>query len=168
IYVGWKNYQQLWAKILFWLGVVGLIFSVLNMLAVRFLIIAAIVLFLMNYYKSKEEKEEYRPHLPGHDEIITDPVVKVEPLFTHKILGDQQTDDTSYGWRDINIHGVFGDRIIDLSNTVLPDDTAIISIRHIIGNIEIYVPYEVEVSIHHSSIFGRAHIFGEHHWKLVD
>src|SRR5699024_11806946 len=46
IYVGWKNYRQLWAKILFWLGVVGLIFSVLNMLAVRFLIIAAIVLFL--------------------------------------------------------------------------------------------------------------------------
>src|SRR5699024_3794808 len=124
INVGWKNYRQLWAKILFWLGVVGLIFSVLNMLAVRFLIIAAIVLFLMNYYKSKEEKEEYRPHLPGHDEIITDPVVKVATLFTYKILGDQQTDDTSYGWRDINIHGVFGDRIIDLSNTVLPDDTA--------------------------------------------
>ena|SRR5699024_10275533 len=168
IYVGWKNYVQLWGKVLFWLGVVGLILSILNMLAVRFLIIAAIVLFLMNYYKSKQEKDVDTPDLPGYDEVITDPVIEIEPLFTHKILGDEKTDDISYQWRDVNIHGVFGDRIIDLSNTVLPNDTAIISIRHVIGNITIYIPYEVEVSIHHSSVFGRAHIFGEHHWNLMN
>ncbi|HLR03653.1 MAG TPA: cell wall-active antibiotics response protein LiaF [Virgibacillus sp.] len=168
IYVGWKNYTQLWGKIIFWLGIVGLILSILNMLAVRFLIVAAIVLFLMNYYKSKQEKEDVAPDLQGDGKVITDPVVNVEPLFTHKIFGDQKTDGMAYQWRDVNIHGVFGDRVIDLSNTVLPDDTAIISIRHIIGDIEIYIPYEVEVSIHHSSIFGRAHIFGEHHWNLFN
>src|SRR5690625_2832956 len=41
IYVGWRNFNQLWGKILFWLGIVAAIFSILNMLAVRFLILAA-------------------------------------------------------------------------------------------------------------------------------
>ncbi|MFD1038800.1 cell wall-active antibiotics response protein LiaF [Virgibacillus byunsanensis] len=168
IYIGWKKFNRLWGKILFWLGVVGLVFAILNMLAVRFLIIAAIVLFIMNYSKSKKEAEHFMPHFPGHEQVIADPIVEIKPLFDHKIMDDQQTEDTAYQWRDINIHGAFGDRVIDLSNTVLPSDTAIISIRHIVGNIVIYVPYEVEVSIHHSSIFGRAHVLGQHHWRLMN
>src|SRR5699024_42966 len=81
---------------------------------------------------------------------------------------EQKTSDTAYQWRDIHIHGAFGARVIDLSNTVLPNETAVISIRHLMCYIEIYVPYEVEVSIQHSSIFVRTHIFGEHHWNLVN
>ncbi|TFJ91811.1 cell wall-active antibiotics response protein LiaF [Lentibacillus salicampi] len=167
VYVGWKNFTQLWGKILFWLGVVGLIFAILNMLAVRFLILAAIVIFLINYSKSKQEAEHIHPELT-RDVVNADEVIHVKPLFDHKIFGDQHTADTSYQWRDINIHGVFGDRIIDLSNTVLPNDTSVISIRHVVGNIIIYVPYEVEISVHHSSIFGRAHILGKHHRKLMN
>ncbi|PAV28641.1 hypothetical protein CIL05_15205 [Virgibacillus profundi] len=168
IYVGWKKFNRLWGKIVFWLGVVGAVFAVLNMLAVRFLIIAAIVLFIINYSKSKKEAEFIKPTLSIDQEVIIDPVVQVKPLFDHKIFDDQKTEDTAYQWRDVNIHGAFGDRVIDLSNTVLPNDTAVISIRHLVGNIEIYVPYEVEVSIHHSSIFGRAHILGEQNWKLMN
>ncbi|MEC5425001.1 cell wall-active antibiotics response protein LiaF [Virgibacillus sp. C22-A2] len=168
IFIGWKNFTKLWGKIFFWLGIVGVVFAVLNMLAVRFLIIAAIVLFIINYSKSKKESEFIKPGLSADQEIILDPIIKVKPLFTHRIFEDQKTDDTAYQWHDINIHGAFGDRTIDLSNTVLPNDTAVVSIRHIVGNIEIYVPYEVEVSIHHSSVFGRAHILGEHHWKLMN
>lgn len=166
IYVGWKRFYRLWGKIFFWIGVIGLAFAVFNMVAVRFLIIVFIILFIVNYSKSKKEAERIQP------EITADPVqeniIKTKPMFDHQIFGDQQTEDQAYPWSDINIHGAFGDRIIDLSNTVLPDDTAIISIRHIIGNIVIYVPYEVEVSIHHSSVFGRADIFGTHHLKLMN
>ncbi|WP_164668180.1 cell wall-active antibiotics response protein LiaF [Virgibacillus doumboii] len=167
IYIGWKKFTHLWGKILFWLGVVGLIFAILNMLAVRFLILAAIVIFLINYSKSKQEAERIHPELP-REVINMDPVTQVKPLFDHKIFGDQNTSDTAYQWRDINIHGAFGDRVIDLSNTVLPNDTAVISIRHMVGNIVVYIPYEVEVSVHHSSIFGRAHILGEQNWKLIN
>lgn len=168
IYVGWRYFSQLWGKVFFWLGVVGLVFAVLNMLAVRFLILAAIVLFVVNYSKSKKESEQVTPKIPVREEVNVDPVIQLKPLFDHHIFGDQNTTDTAYQWRDINIHSVFGDRVIDLSNTVLPNDTAVISIRHIVGNIIIYVPYEVEVSIHHSSVFGRAHILGKHHWKLIN
>ncbi|SHF86973.1 cell wall-active antibiotics response protein LiaF [Ornithinibacillus halophilus] len=168
IYVGWKNFFTLWGKILFWIGVVSGLLSIFNMLAVRFLIVVAIVLFVLNYLKSKQEDETIIPNLPNHQEVIVDSIIKVEPLFDHTLFGEQQTEETAYQWRDINIHALYGDRTIDLSNTVLPNDTSVISIRQGIGNITIYVPYELDVSIHHSSVFGRAHILGKHHWKLMN
>ncbi|RKQ35511.1 cell wall-active antibiotics response protein LiaF [Oceanobacillus halophilus] len=167
VYIGWKNFQKLWGKILFWIFLISFIFSVLNVLAVRFLIVAALVLFVIDYSKKKKEEEYLSPSLPG-SEVNQEIMMEMEPLFDHRWFEDQQTGETAYGWRDVNIHGLFGNKIIDLSNTVLPNDTAVISIRHFMGKIEVYVPYEVEVSIHHSSVFGRAHIFGKHHWKLMN
>lgn len=168
IYVGWKKFYRLWGKVFFWMGIIGLAFAIFNMMAVRFLIIAFIILFIVNYSKSKKEAERIQPRVTADIDGNQEKMIKTKPLFEPKLFGEQQTEDHAYPWSDINIHGVFGDRVIDLSNTVLPDDTAVISIRHIIGNIEIYVPYEVEVSIHHSSVFGRAHIFGTHHWQLMN
>ncbi|HLS60560.1 MAG TPA: cell wall-active antibiotics response protein LiaF [Virgibacillus sp.] len=168
IYVGKKYFDHLWGKIVFWIGVIGFIFAILNTLAVRFLLVAIIVSFIIDYSKSKKEAVVIKPRFSVNEEGMSDAVISVKPLFKHKIFGDQFTDDAAYQWRDVNIHGGFGDRIIDLSNTVLPQDTAVISIRHIMGNIEIYVPYELEVSIHHSSIFGRAHLLGKHDMKLTN
>ena len=167
LYIGWKNFDKLWGKIIFWISLISLIFAVLNLMAVRFLIFAAVVIFIINYSKSTKEKEHLEPILPG-EETEKERLIRLEPLFDHTIFDDQYTEETAYQWRDVNIHGLLGDRVIDLSNTVLPNDTAVISIRHGLGNIEIYVPYEVEVSIHHSAVFGRAHIFNEDHWKMFN
>ncbi len=160
IYIGWKNFRQSWGKILFWIGLIIIIFSILNMIAVRFLILVAIVLFIINYIKTREETMTIKPKFLVHDEEDRELLYRIKPLFQHRFFGKEQTEETAYTWRDINIHGGFGDRVIDLSNTVLVDDTAVISIRHILGNIEIYVPYEVEVSIHHSALYGKAMILG--------
>lgn len=122
----------------------------------------------MHYVKSKEEATLIEPQFLVHDKLDQEPIHRKAPLFHHRLFGDEKTSETAYGWKDINVHSGFGDRTIDLSNTVLPDDTAIISIRHILGNIEIYVPYEVEVSIHHSAIFGKAYILGKSHEKLIN
>ncbi|MFC4558715.1 cell wall-active antibiotics response protein LiaF [Virgibacillus kekensis] len=168
IYIGRKKFSRLWGKVFFWFGVAGLVFAILNTLAVRFLIIAAIVLFIINYSKSKKEAEIIRPEHSNVVDMPDTPLKQSKPLFDHKIFGDQATEDTAYQWGDLNIHAGVGDRMIDLSNTVLPNDTAVISIRHIVGNVQIYVPYEVEVSIHHSAIFGRATIFNEEHMKLMN
>ncbi|RLL46554.1 hypothetical protein D8M04_04925 [Oceanobacillus piezotolerans] len=166
-YIGWRNIHKLWGKIVFWIFLIGFILSVLNMMAVRFLIAAALVLFMIDYTKKNKGEGYLAPSLPG-TENTQGRTIRLEPLFNHKWFEDQFTDETVYGWRDVNIHSGFGDKVIDLSNTVIPKDTAVISIRHVMGKIEIYVPYDVEVSIHHSSIFGRAHIFEAHHWKLVN
>ncbi|WP_026907304.1 cell wall-active antibiotics response protein LiaF [Paucisalibacillus globulus] len=165
-YIGWKNFQHLWGKVLFWIFLVFFVFSILNLWAVRFLIVVVIVLWLKDYYESKNSKH-LEPNLP-HNVINDEKVIKVKPLFENTFFDDLQTEDTAYQWRDVNIHGAFGDRVIDLSNTVIPNETAVISIRHLVGNIEIYVPYEVEVSIHHSSVFGRAYIFDEKDTNLIN
>lgn len=168
IYVGWKKFYRLWGKIFFWIGTIGLVIAVFNMIAIRFLIIAGIILFVINYSKTKKEPDHIHPRITSEERVIHETVIKTKPLFDHRIFGEQETPNQAYQWQDINIHGAFGERIIDLSNTVLPDDTAVISIRHLVGNIEIFIPYEVEVSIHHSSVFGRAHIFGAYHRKLMN
>ncbi|MGM8365907.1 cell wall-active antibiotics response protein LiaF [Virgibacillus sp. W0181] len=170
IYIGWKNYSHLWGKVCFWIGLISIIFSILNMMAIRFFIIVGIVFFLLHYFRSKNENEHITPELPlpGGQSETGETIYKIDPLFDKNFFSDQKTSDSAYSWRDVNIHGAFGDRTIDLSNTVLPNDTAVISIRHFIGNIVIYVPYEVEISIHHSSIFGKATILNHEHRKLLN
>lgn len=167
-YVGWKSFHRLWGKILFWIGFISLAFSILNMMAVRFFVAAGIVMFIIHYYKSKKEPDFIQPKAETSfsDEPLEE--IQVEPIFTQRVFGDQETVNHAFAWRDINVHGFFGDRTIDLSNTVLPEDTTVISIRHVVGNIEIHVPYEVEVCVHHSSIFGRAVILGEYNGKLIN
>lgn len=155
IYVGWKDYRPLWRKVLFWIGLISLIFTVLSMIAVRFLIVAVIFFFLRNYFKSREKPERIEPEIIDREQIFSEQ----GPLLKQKFFGDEHTPDHSYEWQDVNIQGGFGDRIIDLSQTVLPHDEAVISIRHFVGNLMVYVPYEVEVSIHHSALIGRASIF---------
>lgn len=164
IYVGWKRFYRLWGKIFFWIGVISIVFTILNMMAVRFLIMIGIIMFLRHYFKSKNEPETIRPII---DENKKEPLVKIEPLLQQKFFGNEKTKDKSYAWQDINIQGGFGDRIIDLSQTVLPND-AIISIRHFVGNVSIYVPYEVEVIVHHSSLLGRIKVFDFEEEKLMN
>src|SRR5690625_2943813 len=169
VFIGWKNYTALWGKVFFWIGLIGLIFSVVNMIAVRFLIIAFIVLFLIDYTKNRNNVHiQPTIYLDKAEDQKEEPLISISPLFRNLFFGDQQTEDTAYHWQDINIHGGIGNRVIDLSNTVLPEDTSVISIRHLVGNIIIYVPYEVEVMIHHSAVFGRVYIFNEQHYQLMD
>lgn len=169
IYVGRKNLKRFWGKLFFWAGLIGIIFSILNMLAIRFFVIATIAIFVIQYSKSKKVAKWVKPYLNMETaQVEQEDLVRKHPFFDHRFFDDQRTDDVAYQWRDVNIHGAFGDRVIDLSNTVLPNDTAVISIRHLVGNIEIHVPYDVEVSIHHSSVIGRAHIFGNYHDRMMN
>lgn len=168
-YFGWKHFNRTTGKVIFWIGLAWLVFSVLNTLAVRFILVACIVLFILDYNKSRKLKERLNPNrFQNASEEDSEKLVKVEPLIDSRLFGEERTDDQPYKFRDINIHSLYGDKIIDLGNTILPDDVAVISIRQLVGNIVIYVPYDVEVSIHHSSVFGRAYIFGEFNGSLVN
>lgn len=163
LYLGWKKYWTTWGKVFFWVGLIVLVFTVLSMMAVRFLIVAIIFLFVRDYYKTKKTPERLEP------EIIDQEIPEQrEPLIKQKFFGNQSTPHSSYVWKDINVHGGFGDRIIDLSQTVLPRDEAVISIRHLVGNLVIYVPYDVEISILHSAVFGRTAVFQYQKSKVLN
>ena len=167
-YYGYRHRTQTWGKVLFWIGVIGLIITVLNMLAVRFLVLVFIILFLVDYAKNKNQSYL----IPKHDNdepIIPDEVlVEIHPLFKSVLRGKQETPTSAYEWRDINIFSGIGDQVIDLSQSITSDDTSIISVRHGIGNMIIYIPYDTEFMIHHSAVFGRAYILNKRHEQLLN
>ncbi|UTR15478.1 cell wall-active antibiotics response protein LiaF [Salipaludibacillus sp. LMS25] len=165
-FLGWKNYSTFLGKLFFWIGVVSLAFNILTMYSVRFLFIALLVLFFREYRRSNHDPDYIKPRMTKADREKGE-IVTTRPLFQHRFFGDEQTEEMPYQWRDINIHGGIGDRIIDLSNTVIQED-AIISIRHLFGNIKIYVPYEIEVSVHHSTMFGKVSIFHKVNKKMLN
>ncbi|MCP3027429.1 cell wall-active antibiotics response protein LiaF [Halobacillus sp. A5] len=162
IYLGWTRYAKLWGKVIFWIGAVSLFITAINMIAVRFLIIAALVMAVLHYHRSRNEPKRIEP------EIVESQLDSGDPVLRQKFFGNESTPGRAYKWQDINIHGGFGERVVDLSNTVLPEGEAVISIRHLIGSVYIYVPYEVEVSVEHSSVFGRASIFQYRNTKLIN
>ncbi|NLM38398.1 MAG: cell wall-active antibiotics response protein, partial [Firmicutes bacterium] len=72
---------------------------------------------------------------------------------------EQKTPNDVYEWNDINIQRGIGDTTIDLSYTVLPQGETVIFIRGFIGNLQVLIPYDVEVEISHSAVIGRSKIF---------
>lgn len=165
---GWKTYSTTLGKVFFWTSSIVIIIIFLNMNAVRFLVLVCLVLFVLDYYKTKRTTYLSPEHSQENIIYPEEPIVKMNPLFKQSIFGNQYTSQTPYEWRDINIHGGIGDLKIDLSNAVIQDDTAIISIRHGIGNITIYIPYDMEFMIHHSAIFGRTYILHQKHLELIN
>src|SRR5699024_12383662 len=76
-YFGWNKFDFLYGKILFWFGAVSLFFSILNMLAIRFFIIVVIILFLIDYLKSKYETDRIIQLQREYQAVITDLIIKV-------------------------------------------------------------------------------------------
>lgn len=165
---GHRNRDQSWGKSVFWIGMIGLLITILNMLAVRFLILVFIVLYVIDYMKDKNntfilpDRAEIKPVVS--DEVL----VELHPLFHSVLRGKQKTPSSAYEWRDINIFSGIGDKTIDLSLSIIEEDTSVIAFRHGIGNVVIYIPYDVEFSIHHSAIFGRAYILNKQHEQLIN
>lgn len=169
IYFGRKKLERTIGKLLFWFGWVSLFFTIFAMMTVKFLLIAIILYFIIQYYQSKKSPSYLKPVLQERDTITEDDSkIKRQPLFENVLFGQQKTAEEVYEWNDVNIQNGIGDTTIDLSYTVLPKEEAVIFIRHFIGNVQIYVPYEVEVSVIHSVIAGSTTIFQHSESKIFN
>ncbi|TMW70082.1 cell wall-active antibiotics response protein LiaF [Alteribacter natronophilus] len=155
--LGRRWYHRLIGKLLFWTGLVIFLLTILNLMAVRFVIIAMAALILYRFYQSRNEPEVVKPDSAAETPEEGD-FLQVRPIMKNRLTGTEKTGEIPYSWRDVNILGGIGDRIVDLGNTVVPDD-GVIMIRHGIGNLTIHVPYEVEVAIHHTALFGGVTVF---------
>ncbi|WP_409290763.1 cell wall-active antibiotics response protein LiaF [Peribacillus sp. SCS-37] len=161
IYIGKKRYTRTYGKILFWLGVFSLAAAVFRMFAAKFFILALIAYFFILYQQSKKEPRKIRPIVLEKTEVQTEALIKKESLLQNRFYGSRSVGEHVYEWNDINIQGAFGDTEIDLSYTVLPKGQSVIFIRHIIGNVRILVPYDMEISVSHSAVIGSARILDE-------
>ncbi|MBF0780730.1 MULTISPECIES: cell wall-active antibiotics response protein LiaF [unclassified Granulicatella] len=79
-------------------------------------------------------------------------------------LQERKMISSNYEWDDIHLMSWFGDTTIHLGNTILPEETSIIVIHKLIGDVRIIVPLGVGVSLNHSTIRGHVLFEKEHHF----
>ncbi|MBM7649441.1 lia operon protein LiaF [Bacillus ectoiniformans] len=162
IYFGRKWSGGWFGKGLLWIGILVTGIMILNMTSLRILLIAFVIYLLYRTIQSKKE-----PTLLSADEqIVLSSQVQSgsawkHPFMKSKLFSVQSTPDSPYEWKDIHIQGILGDVNIDLSNTVLPKGTAVISVRQTIGKVKIDVPYEVPVRIAFTALAGNMQLFGQ-------
>ncbi|ENQ3104753.1 lia operon protein LiaF [Bacillus sp. 491mf] len=83
------------------------------------------------------------------------PIYRTEPYIKNIMVGNVRIMDHIYELEDVNIQYGIGDIEIDLTTAMIPEGETVIVIRGVIGNIRLYVPYDIELSLNHSVIVGR-------------
>lgn len=160
IYFGRKWNSSWFGKLLFWFGVFLTIMMVLSMSSLRMLVLAGLIYMLYRFFQAKKEPARFSLPTDGMKSMPMEPGESIKHAFLkNKLFSVQSTPEHSYEWQDIHIQGVLGDITVDVSNTVLPTGTAIISIRQMIGKVKIDIPYEIPVRIRFATIAGNAHLF---------
>ena len=160
VYLGRKRMPRKTGKLLFWVGLFFLVVNVINMLAIKFFLLALLCILIVQYANRKNQAKTITPIIkePVDLKKQSETVVKEQPLFQNRLFGQQKTPDHVYEWNDVNIQVGIGDTVIDLSYTVLPKDETVIFIRNVMGKVTIMIPYDVEVSVNHSVFFGSVRI----------
>ncbi|MDN3956145.1 cell wall-active antibiotics response protein LiaF [Sporolactobacillus laevolacticus] len=167
LYYGRNNKHTRKGKILFWIGLIGLGFTILNLLVFKLIIIALFICFLIDFIQRKRHPKRVMPDFEDPSMNKADNVTLLSSLLKNKWFGHQETPNQDYEWQDINIQTGAGDTIIDLSHTILPKKESIIFIRHLAGRVRILVPYGVEVSLHYSVVLGQIDFFDHHESQLI-
>ncbi|KRN29712.1 hypothetical protein IV38_GL000600 [Lactobacillus selangorensis] len=107
------------------------------------------------------------PHAPWQKKHFM-PVNTREPQskdgkkIQHPWFGSQTIGLQVFEWDDLNFAVAAGDTIIDLGNTILPQEDNVIMIRKGIGKTRILVPVGTSVMIDHSAMLGGLTFQNEH------
>jgi len=170
IYLGRQKLHSTFWKVLFWFGCISLGITILTSITFKVLLIAIILYGVIEYAKAKKEPKTIQPEIAKTVEHVTEtePIIKQQPLLSNLIFGNQQTSENSYEWTDISVQTGVGDTVIDLSNTVLPNGESVICIRNVVGNVIILVPYELELGVRHSVMFGKTTILNHQQDKTFN
>lgn len=155
-YFSWQYYYRQEYRVFFWLGIAGMGLALLNTMFFRVLLVFPVLWLAFYIYQNISDNKKEPEPLQFGQETLEDK----EVLYSNQWFGKQNIGEKPYHWQDINSQTLFGETIIDLTQTVLPKGEPIILVRHLAGTIKIIIPYDVEVSIHHSVFIGSVDIFG--------
>ena len=93
------------------------------------------------------------------------PSAKNGKKFKQVLFGNKRIGSSVYEWDDINFIIASGDTVIDLGNTLLPNEDNVIMIRKGFGRTRIIVPMGVGVMIEHATVSGKL-IYNEQTYSL--
>ncbi|WP_053070381.1 cell wall-active antibiotics response protein LiaF [Alkalihalobacillus pseudalcaliphilus] len=86
-----------------------------------------------------------------------------DPIIKRHILGDIRYKRREFELKDMTIWNGIGDVKVDLSRAIIPEGEHIIIIQVIVGQIDIYIPEDLQVAIQAYSLIGDVAIFHEKH-----
>ncbi|MFK2826272.1 cell wall-active antibiotics response protein LiaF [Bacillus sp. B190/17] len=160
IYFGKKWKESWFGKLLFWFGIFVSGVMILSMSSLRMLVVAGLIYTLYRFFQSKKEPTRFSLSLDEGNATSMEPGEAMKHSFLkNKLFSVQSTPEHSYEWKDIHIQGMLGDITVDVSNTVLPKGTVIVSIRQMIGKVKVDIPYEIPVRIRFATLAGNAYLF---------
>jgi lia operon protein LiaF len=168
IYIGRKRLNNLRGKAIFWFGIIGFVFALFSTWAFKFFLMVLVVYFIAKFRQNKHDPKTISPSLKEPVGQSEEEFIVKRPLFQNKWIGHQETKDYAYEWDDINIQCGAGDTIVDLTNTVLPKGESVIFVRNFIGNVQIVVPYDLELSLSHSSLVGTSNILSHKSENMIN
>ncbi|MGR0118434.1 LiaRS two-component regulatory system accessory protein LiaF [Bacillus halotolerans] len=97
---------------------------------------------------TKKEKQSEPPKDVKHPDMRS--------FFIGELLMMKQPFDLN----DLNVSGFIGDVKIDLSKAMIPEGESTIVISGVIGNVDIYVPSDLEVAVSSSVFIGDINLIG--------
>lgn len=157
IYFGTKRQS----KSYFIIGLVLIAISLVTLWSLRLIIFISLASILYKMWQGTTAEEIMRPIREYKKDTPNG-------IWKNNLFSVQSSPFSSYEWEDIHIQGFYGDIYVDITETVLPKGTSLISIRQGVGKIKLEIPYEIPVRIHYTTLFGEATILGQYHHRLFN
>lgn len=82
------------------------------------------------------------------------------PKFRSSVMGDLHLRNHRFELEDMNLASGIGDVKIDLSKAIIPEGESTIAISGLIGDVDIYVPYDLDVAVAGSVTLGELKVLG--------
>ena len=126
-----------------WGGIVCLFLACITLVTVRIFILFCLIYALYRFaYRQEETLDTAKSDLRG-------------VVYTNRRIADFNNETETFKWEDILVERFIGQLVIDTTNTVLPTGKSLITIRQTFGSVRVIVPYEVNVQLHMTTLYGE-------------
>ncbi|MGE6258582.1 cell wall-active antibiotics response protein LiaF [Heyndrickxia sporothermodurans] len=158
IYFGKKKSSKSSGIIFMIIGISIALITIISTVFFKLVLFSVLIYLLFRYRKKKKEPKIIKVETIEPTEQSK--MNRKQPYIKNKFFGNQRIERNIYEWDDINIQCGLGRTVIDLSMTMLPLGESTVVIRGVAGSIQLLVPYDIEISVNHSSITGNVSIYG--------
>ncbi|NLY79992.1 MAG: cell wall-active antibiotics response protein [Lysinibacillus sp.] len=132
-------------KLNFWIGAFFIFLAILAIWSLRFFIVCVLIYILYKHIT----KGQHTVTIDSHD-------FEQGTIQKNQLVNRNTFTMENYKWQDIQMNNFLGDYTIDVTETILPIGTSVITIRQGIGKVTIILPYEIPFRLQYTTIIGEA------------
>ncbi|WP_369900429.1 cell wall-active antibiotics response protein LiaF [Bacillus manliponensis] len=153
-----KKKRHVRGNVFLFAGALIFFFSLFASAAFALVIFACLAFFGYQLFTGKENPKVVQVEMKEESEAKQ--VYCTQPYIKNMMIGSLRMIDCVYELEDINIQYGIGDVEIDLTTAMIPEGETVVVIRGAVGNIRLYVPYDIELSLNHSVLVGTISLPG--------